>query len=204
MDIYNLLANETSIVSYIPPLSFYPNSYPIFNLIVKRPRMVELTVVRDLVAIFGVIAGFSYYMMTVRHQNISRKAQLFMEMYRDFKRPDVQKAYSDVVYVWEWENYEDFQKKYGRLSNWDEFNKYMLVYSIYEGLGVLIYRNLIDVKMIDELMRSYVMNFWEKIGPIMVEVRTRYDAPLAAEWTEYLYEEVKKVESTPAYLLKSS
>jgi len=109
--------------------------------------MVELSAVRDIVTIFGVIAGFTYYTMTVRHQNSSRKAQLFIEMYRDFKRPDVQKAYNDIVHVWEWENYEDFQIKYGRLSNWDEFNKYMLVYSIYEGLGVLIYRNLIDVKM---------------------------------------------------------
>jgi uncharacterized protein YozE (UPF0346 family) len=165
--------------------------------------MVELSVIRDLVAIFGVIAGFTYYVMTVRHQNSSRKAQLFMEMYRDFKRPDVQKAFHDIVHVWHWDSFEDFQEKYGR-SNWDENNKYMLVYSIYEGLGVLIYRELIDVKMIELLMRSYVTRFWEKIGPIMVEVRTRYDAPLAAEWTEYLYNEVKKIESTPAYLLKSS
>ena len=160
--------------------------------------------IRDLVTIFGVIAGFSYYVMTVKHQKSSRRGQLFMEMYRDFKRPDVQKAYSDIVYVWEWDNWEDFQKKYGRLSNWDEFNKYMLVYSIYEGLGVLIYRNLIDVKMIDELMRSYVIQFWEKIGPVMVESRVRRRAPLIAEWTEYLYTEVKKIESTPAYLLKRS
>ena len=80
----------------------------------------------------------------------------------------------------------------------------MLVYSIYEGLGVLIYRNLIDVKMIDELMRSYVIQFWEKIGPVMVESRVRREAPLIAEWTEYLYTEVKKIESTPAYLLKRS
>ncbi len=166
--------------------------------------MVELSVIRDLVTIFGVIAGFTYYVITVKHQNISRRGQLFMEMYRDFKRPDVQKAYNDIVHVWEWENHEDFQKKYGRLSNWDEFNKYMLVYSIYEGLGVLIYRNLIDVKMIDELMKSYVILFWEKIGPVMVESRVRREAPLIAEWTEYLYTEVKKIESTPAYLLKRS
>jgi len=165
--------------------------------------MIELSTIRDLVAIFGVIAGFTYYVLTVRHQNSSRKAQLFMEMYRDFKRPDVQKAFHDIVNVWQWESFEDFQEKYGT-SNWDEHNKYMLVYSIYEGLGVLIYRELIDVKMIDELMRSYVTRFWEKIGPIMVEVRTRHDVPLVAEWTEYLYKEVKPIESTPAYLLKSS
>jgi len=165
--------------------------------------MIELSVIRDLVAIFAGIVGLSYYIMTVRHQNSSRKAQLFVEMYQDFKRPDVQKAFYDIVNVWQWESYEDFMEKYGS-SNWDEHKKYLLVYSIYEGLGVLIYRELIDVKMIDELMRSYVTRFWEKIGPIMVEVRTRHDAPLVAEWTEYLYKEVMPIESTPAYLLKSS
>lgn len=163
--------------------------------------MVELSVIRDIVAIIAGIVGLTYYVMTVRHQNSSRKAQLFMEMYRDFKRPDVQKAFHDIVNVWEWDSFEDYIEKYG--SNWAENNKYMLVYSIYEGLGVLIYRELIDVKMIDELMRSYVTRFWEKIGPIMVEVRTRYDRPLAAEWTEYLYMKVKPIESTPAYLLDS-
>jgi hypothetical protein len=141
--------------------------------------------------------------MTVRHQSSSRKAQLFIEMYQDFKRPDVQKAFNDIVNVWQWESYEDFMEKYG-LSNWDEFYKYMLVYSIYEGLGVLIYRELIDVKMIDELMRSYITRFWEKIGPIMVEARARLNLPLVAEWTEYLYNEIKPIESTPAYLLNSS
>jgi hypothetical protein len=165
--------------------------------------MVELSTIRDLVAIFAGIVGLTYYIMTVRHQNCSRKAQLFMEMYRDFKRPDVQKAFHDIINVWQWESYEDFQEKYGR-SNWDENHKYMLVYSIYEGLGVLVYRKLIDVKMIDELMRSYVIRFWEKIGPIIYEVRVRRNFPLAAEWTEYLYDEVKKVESTPAYLMKRS
>ncbi len=33
--------------------------------------MIELSVARDLVAIFGVIGGFSYYVMTVRN---ARKA----------------------------------------------------------------------------------------------------------------------------------
>jgi len=142
--------------------------------------------------------------MTVRHQNSSRRAQLFIELYRDFKDPEVQKAYNDVVYVWEWENYEDFDRKYGRLSNWDEFKKHQRVYGVFEGLGVLIYRNLIDVKMIDELMRSYVVSFWEKVSPIIYEARERLKNPLIFEWTEYLYNEVEKIESTPAYLLKSS
>jgi len=164
--------------------------------------MIELGMIRDLVAIFGVIAGFSYYVMTVRHQNTSRRAQLFMEMYRDFKNQEVQKAFFDIANIWEWENYGDFIEKYDFTSNWEEARKMAIMIGIYEGLGVLIYRNLIDIKMIDELMRSYIILFWEKVLPLIPEMRK--GNPLVAEWTEYLYNEVKKIESTPAYLLNSS
>ena len=173
--------------------------------------MVEFTlpIVLQLLQTAGILVGIIYYTSIMRNnqknqqiQLETRQAQLFMQMYQDFKRPDVQKAFHDIVYVWEWDSFEDYQEKYGR-SNWDERQKYMLVYSIYEGLGVLIYRGLIDVKMIDELMRSYVTRFWEKVGPVMIEVRSRYDAPLAAEWMEYLYKKIKPIESTPAYLLES-
>ena len=131
----------------------------------------------------------------------TRQAQLFMEMYQDFKRSDIQKAYNDIVFVWNWDNPEDFDEKYGRRNNYDEFHKYMLVYSVYEGLGVLVYRGLIDVTMIEELMRSYVVSFWEKMAPIIYDWRVQW--PLAAEWMEYLYNEVNKIESKPAYLRTS-
>ena len=43
--------------------------------------MIELSVIRDLVAIFGVIAGLTYYMTTVRNQNRTRRAQLYMQIF---------------------------------------------------------------------------------------------------------------------------
>jgi hypothetical protein len=176
--------------------------------------MVEITyqMVLSTLQTVGLLVGIYYYVMTLqntkKNQEISlrnqenaletRQAQLFMEMYRDFKRPDVQKAFHDIWRVWEWESFDDFQEKY--VQNWDEWNKYMLIYSIYEGLGVLIYRKLIDVKMIDELMSSYVTRFWDKLSPILLEMRVRFNAPLMVEFTEYLYDEIMKVDSTPVYL----
>jgi hypothetical protein len=38
-----------------------------------------LQVVRDFVAIFGVIAGFSYYVLTVRNASKARKVQTLMQ-----------------------------------------------------------------------------------------------------------------------------
>ena len=60
--------------------------------------MIELSVIRDLVAIFGVIAGFSYYVLTVRnaqrnqqHQLETRQAQLFMNVFNTFASKEYQK-----------------------------------------------------------------------------------------------------------------
>ena len=42
--------------------------------------MRALTRIRDIVTIFGVIAGFSYYAMTVRNANKARKTQTLMQL----------------------------------------------------------------------------------------------------------------------------
>ena len=44
-----------------------------------------LQVVRDLVAIFGVIAGFVYYVLTVGNAQKTRRTQLFTQIYSDFR-----------------------------------------------------------------------------------------------------------------------
>ena len=143
----------------------------------------------------GIIVSILYYTSVLRNQNETRQAQLFMEIYRDFKNQEIQKAYFDIL-KWEWDDYDDFNKKY---LDWNEFQKVSKLIGIYEGLGVLVYRNLIDIRMIEELMRSYIINFWEKLAPIIEGQRETY--PLVAEWTEYLYNEILKIESKPAYLL---
>ena len=153
------------------------------------------------------IAAF-YYTMTLRNtqraqqvQLETRQAQLFMETYRDFKSSEVQRAFIDIVRIWEWDGYDDFLEKYAYPNNWEEWEKVLLLITTYEGLGVLVYRNLIGITMIDELMRSYIVLFWEKVSPVIFEMRKAN--PLNAEWTEYLYNEVKKIESTPAYTLNN-
>jgi len=69
--------------------------------------MIELSVTRDLVAIFGVIAGFSYYVLTVRNQNRTRQAQLFMQMYNRWNTLELRTQF-DIVMNADWNDYEGF------------------------------------------------------------------------------------------------
>ena len=88
--------------------------------------MVELSVVRDLVAIFGVIAGFSYYVIVVnntrKNQQLQleiRQAQLFSQFMFQVFTTEFIKQYFDLFEM-DWDDYDDYWKKYGLLSNPDE------------------------------------------------------------------------------------
>jgi hypothetical protein len=45
--------------------------------------MIEISIIRDIIACFGVLAGFSYYVLSVRNQYKTRQAQLFNSVGKD-------------------------------------------------------------------------------------------------------------------------
>ena len=76
-----------------------------------------LQVVRDLVATFGVIAGFTYYVMTVRNsqrmqkvQLDTRKAQLYMQLFMRITSEEFMKKSLDLLKL-EYDNVGEFMEK---------------------------------------------------------------------------------------------
>jgi len=161
--------------------------------------VIELSVVRDLVAIFGVIAGFSYYVLTVRNaqrnqrqQLETRQAQLFMQLYDRWSGVEFKQLIREVFEM-SWVDYEDFFNKYGPQSNPEAYDKIRSIGAFFEGIGVLVNRKLIEPAMVDDLMSDGIISYWERFGPIMVEVRKRWNWPQAAEWVEYLYNVIRPI-----------
>ena len=167
--------------------------------------MIELSVVRDLVAIFGVIAGFSYYVLTVRNAQKTREltlkaqeqsadtrqAQLLMQIYNNLREDKFNTQYVELQRKYEFRDYDDFMEKLG-----DDVEFRAMINSVcgfFEGVGVLVYRNFLDPQLVDDLMSSYIFQTWEKIGPYIKERRLRINRPELWDKFEYLYEEIMKI-----------
>jgi hypothetical protein len=120
-----------------------------------------------------------------------------MQIYNEFKAKEFQYDFRYAMSV-EWENYEDFMEKYMSKENISKGVRIGLFTSFCEGLGVLVYRKLVDISLVDDLMRGYIIRYWDKYSELRHEHRKR--SPLYAEWTEYLYNELQKIESKPGYL----
>jgi hypothetical protein len=155
--------------------------------------MIEISVIRDLVTIFGVIAGFSYYVMTVRNQNKTRQAQLFMQIFS--RQYDIEQRRSlHLIQNMEYDGYDDFMDKYGLENNPDTFLRMSSLGTYFEGIGVLVKRNLVDPTMVDDLMSGRIVEYWETIGPMTLAHRERTGDYEAYEHVEYLYNVIKSIQ----------
>mgnify|MGYP001087852903 CR=1 FL=1 len=136
------------------------------------------------------IIALTYYAMQIRNQNKTRQAQLLMQLYAHMREDKFNTQYTELA-KYEWKNFDDFV---AQLRDDYDFRAMLnYVCSFYEGVGVLVHRNLMDPRLVDDLMSSYIFLTWEKIGPYIKETRIRYNRPELWEYFEYLYEEIMKI-----------
>jgi hypothetical protein len=103
--------------------------------------MIEISIIRDLVAIFGVIAGFSYYVLAVRatrkNQELTletRQAQLFMQLYNRWSDPEFGKYYGAARYRYTEHIFEILKKSVDPYDP-DVHAPYHALGQFFEGMG---------------------------------------------------------------------
>ena len=156
--------------------------------------MIELSVIRDLVAIFGVIAGFSYYVLMVRNQNKTRQAQFYNSMARDYAEYNGWFRNRDLLYM-EWEDYDDFEEKYGSNTNPVAYAQRLTSWSWMNNLGIMVKDGLVDENMVYDSLGSSIILMWEKWEPIFAEQRVRYMGENWMEYFEYLANKMRSIQN---------
>ncbi len=153
--------------------------------------MIEVSVIRDLVAIFGVIAGFSYYVLTVRNANTARKIQLLNS---SSFRNSIEVAHISLELLdMQWEDFDDFLQKYDSTVNQDNYSKRAFMFGSLRRMGLLLHEKILDIdttfKMVDG---GYaIIQMWNKFEPIFTKQRELYEDPLRYQWFEYLVDELR-------------
>jgi hypothetical protein len=153
---------------------------------------VSLQMIRDVVTIFGVIAGLTYYLLTVRNANKARKTQIVMQL-----RNDIQSRENNLentkLYFMEWDSFEDFYTKYDATVNPENYALRAHLWGFYESVGYMLYQGLIDVETVYNILGSYqTLVTWNKFRDVILEQRKFYDNPHWYRWFEYLASEISK------------
>ena len=169
------------------------------KVIAKRDRlrylvliMVDIQTISIVLASAGVIAGVIYYILDLQHQKKIRQTDLVVRLYSAFSGKELQEAYFETVYGFEFADYDDFMKKYRMptksiLPLWQ-------VCKFFDGVGVLLRRKLVDIGLVDELFHAEATIVWEKVKPLVEGRRKALNQPTTYQCFEYLYNEMKKRE----------
>lgn len=78
--------------------------------------MLELAVLRDTVAILGVFAGLTYYVIIVRNAQKARRTDTFMRLYQSSYSPETHRNFWELMRL-EWDDFGDFMTRYGFATN---------------------------------------------------------------------------------------
>ena len=131
----------------------------------------------------------------------TRQAELFMRLYDRYSSIDFRDTITKMM-QWTWTDYDDFMRKYGSEANPDAYNAWVTMQNYFEGIGVLVQRELIDLRLVDDLLWNITTYFWEKFGPILIEsrhrsTRTEFGKPRLFDHTEWLYNRIRTMQQSP-------
>jgi len=172
--------------------------------------------IRDLVAIFGVIAGFSYYVLTVRNAQRTRdltlkaqeqavetrQLQLFMQLYEKTLAKENWTAYLEILNEWSWKDFNDFWNKYGEDNNLEAWRKLTTTCAHFEHIGLLVRDGMIEPKRVWDFYAFFLTNLWEKILPVVDGYREKIGNESFLEWFEDLYYDMIDLREKESMLFK--
>ncbi len=155
--------------------------------------MVDAQTVGVLVTAASVTVAAIYYVMTLRSQqsnmktNIeTRQAQLFMSTFQSTYSKDWQRA-QRKVYRLQLTEVSDFDK----IDEDEDLSEaFYIIASYLEGIGVLVRENLIDIRIVSELISGIILRWWALFGPGVIKCREAWGFPRYCIEIEYLAERV--------------
>jgi len=158
--------------------------------------VVDIQTISIAIASAGVFAAAIYYILQLRHQSRMRQTDLVVRLYSAFSGKELQEAYFETVYGFEFADYDDFMKKYRMpakpiLPLWQ-------ICKFFDGVGVLLRRKLVDIGLVDELFHAEATIVWEKVKPLVEGRRKELNQPTFYQNFEYLCNELKRREQRGA------
>ena len=148
--------------------------------------MVDIQTVSIAIASTSVVAGVIYYALQIRQQTKTRQTDLVIRLYTTFASKEMRQTWERIT-TREYMDFNTYREKFG-LSDVNEIGWF------FEGVGVLLYRKLIDIAVVDDLFSSPIKISWEKMKPVAEGERKQFGRPQIWEWWEYLYNQMQNRE----------
>ena len=143
-----------------------------------------------IVASMGLVGAVIYYVNDHRNRAQMRKTDLIMRLYATFMSREFQEADIKVVTL-NVQDYAEYKDKFGPYPGEHPMHiAFRSVAAFFEAIGILLMKGLIDADLVNEIF--FVGRRWEKLWPVIRDLRKEFDNPEYMDKFEYLHKETQK------------
>jgi hypothetical protein len=151
--------------------------------------MLEVGLLRDIVAIIGVFIGLSYYIMNLREIRRNRRITLTTDVLQPFQTKEGFSNILDLLGM-EWTSLEDFTQKYDHRVNPDNSAARIAMWNKCESIGMLYKEGLLDLETLFGGSQGAIVTLWVKFEPIIEMYRESDLGPMAYQNFEVIAEKL--------------
>ena len=143
-----------------------------------------LQIVRDIIAILGVIIGFTYYVITLRNQTKSLQIQII----KGTGNPVSSYKFMEL----EWTDYDDYMDRHGDGGESQYWKDVINWFNRFEEYGVYVKEGMLNIRPIVLLSGGSFTRSWELYESLIHEHRKRINEPRWFIEAEYLYGKIQE------------
>jgi len=150
----------------------------------------DIQTVSVLLASASVVAGVIYYMLETRHERIVRQTESILRLspWFSMNAKEIQEAINQACSA-EYIDYENYLEKY---RGQPEQTALKLLGNYFEGIGLLVYRKLVETDIVFDFWGDITQSMWEENQDLILAMRKDSGEPRMFEYWEFLAKEMKK------------
>lgn len=160
-----------------------------------------LDTLANLAQVLGAIAvltAIAFGLAQIRQFRQQRRDLLAVELMRSIQDAEFTRSLRVLLTLPAQMSAEDFRRRGPELEDaaWALCAKY-------ETLGYLVYRGIMPIELVEELVGGVGVHLWMRLRPWAESIRAEQNQPLLLEWFQWLAErllERERPQATPAYV----
>ena len=163
--------------------------------------MNDLSTLANLAEVFGafvVVGGLAFGVIQMQHYRQQRRETAAIELLRSFQNPEFSRSLRAVLALPK----EVRKGDLGKCSD-DAQDAIMVVVLTFESIGVMVFRNIVPLEMVNELLGGVCVESWTRLNQYMQDSRAESNRKTIGEWCQWLAERLdehhKRYGRPPAY-----
>ncbi len=159
--------------------------------------MTDLTTLANLAEIFGaavVVGGLGFGVVQLHHYREQRRETAAIELLRSFHNPEFSRALRSVLDI----PIGAHKKDLGECST-DQESAIMVVMLTFESIGLMVFRNIVPLDMVDELLGGVCVECWGRLNNYIRDMRIENKRDSLSEWFQWLAERLQENQARNGY-----